>query len=218
MMDVKTIQTLLNKTKKRKFIQTYELIVNLTKNYDLKKTENRILDYIELPKGRGKKVRVCAIVGPELEKIAKEVFDEVLTRDELKELAENKRKAKEIARRNYHFVSQASMMIDLGKYLGKYLGPRDKMPNPKYGMIFPDNANKEFLEKLYLRMQNLVRVSIKKHLTFGIPVGTEAMKPEDVVENTKHVMNWLFNRIPGGKQSIDSIYLKLTMGPSIRIL
>jgi len=217
-MDVKTIQTLLNRTKKRNFVQTYELIVNLVKGYDLKKAENRIVDYLELPKGRGKKIRVCAIVGPELEKIAKDIFDEVLTRDDLKELAENKRKAKEISRRNYHFVSQASVMVDLGKYLGKYLGPRDKMPNPKYGMIFPDNSSKELLEKLYLRMQNLVRISIKKHLTFGIPVGTEAMSPADVVENIKYVTNWLFNRIPGGRQSIDSIYLKLTMGPSIRLL
>jgi len=91
------------------------------------------------------------------------------------------------------------------------------MPNPKYGMIFPDNANEQMLKALYDRLQKLVRVCVDKHLTFGIRLGSEEMSVEDVVENINHVLNWLFTKIPGGKQVIKSIYLKLTMGPSIRI-
>ena len=216
-MDVKTIQLVLEKSKKRRFPQTFELIVNLKPTYDLRKSENTVVDYVELPKGRGKKVRIAAIVGPELEKIAKEIFDEVLIRDNLKEFAQNKRKAKEFAKRNYHIVAQVSVMPDVGRYLGRYLGPRDKMPNPRYGMIFPDNANEQMLRALYDRLQKLVRVVIKKHITFGIPIGTENMDPKDVAENAKHVVNWLLNRIPGGRLSIRSIYLKLTMGPAVRI-
>jgi len=214
-MDTHTVQILLEKTKKRKFPQTFEIIVNLKPTYDLKKPENRVLEYIELPKGRGKPVRVGAVVGPELEKIAKSVFDEVLNKDELPEL--NKRKGKEFAKRNYHIVAQVSVMPLLGRYLGKYLGPRKKMPNPKYGMIFPDNASEQMLKSLYERLQKLVRVCVDKHLTFGIPVGTENMPIEDVIENINHVLNWIFTKIPGGKQNIKSIYLKLTMGPSVRI-
>ena len=214
-MDARTVQVLLEKTKKRNFVQTYELIVNLKSIYDLKKPENRIVDYVELPKGRGKKIRIGAVVGPELEKAAKSIFDEVITKDELPEIT--KRRGKEFAKRNYHIVAQVSVMPLLGRYLGKYLGPRKKMPNPKYGMIIPDNANEQMLQALYNKLQKLVRVCVDKHLTFGIPVGTESMPIEDVLENINHVLNWLYNRIPGGKQMIKSIYLKLTMGPSIKI-
>ncbi len=217
-VDVKTIQQLKETAKKRNFVQTYELIVNLQKNYDLRKPENRFVDYVELPKGRGKRIRIAAVVGPELEKVAKEIFDEVIVRDQLKEFAENKRKAKELAKRNYFFVAQATIMAELGRYLGRYLAPRDKMPNPKLGMIFPDNVDEKFLKTLYDRLQKYVRVSVKKHKTFGIPVGTEDMNPEDVAENVNHVLNWLFNRVPGGKQSIKSVYLKLTMSHAIRII
>jgi len=206
------------KSKPRKFKQTYELIVNLKKDYDVKKAENRVVDYYELPHGRGKKVKICAIVGQELEKTASKVFDYVITKDKLPEIASNKRLAKKIARTHYIFVAQSIVMADLGKYFGRYLGPRDKMPNPKYGMILPNNVSEDQLRDTYNHLQKLVRVFIKNHITFGVPIGTEDMEMEHVIENAEGFINWLFNRIPGGKQSIDSIYLKLTMGPAIRII
>jgi len=93
-MDVKSIQSLIEKSKKRRFKQTVELIINLKKEYDLNKSENRFTEYVELPKGRGKKIKIAAVVGPELEKPAKEVFDFVLVKDKIKEISENKREAK----------------------------------------------------------------------------------------------------------------------------
>lgn len=213
---INDIKKLLVQSKKRRFKQTVELIVNLSRNYDLKKSENRIVDYIELPNGRGKKNNICAIVGPELERDAREVFDYVINKDNLKNI--DKRTGKKLARRYYIFVGQASVMPDIGRYLGKYLGIFDKMPNPKYGMIIPDNSTKDHMKSMYDRLQRYVRVSIKKHLTFGIPIGTEDMSEKEIYENLETVLNWLYNRIPGGKQSIRSIYLKLTMSDSIKIL
>ncbi len=215
---VEAVAQVKEKSKKRRFIQTYELIINLRRDYDLRKTENRVIDYFELPHGRGKKIEICAVVGPELEKVASGIFDFVIVRDKLAEISGSKRLAKKIARRYYIFVAQAAVMPDLGRYLGRYLGPRDKMPNPRYGMIFPNSITEDQLRSLYERMQRLVRVSVKKHITFGVPIGTEDMDLKLVAENAKEFINWLFNRIPGGKQSIDSIYMKLTMGPSIRII
>ncbi|RIB35625.1 MAG: 50S ribosomal protein L1 [Candidatus Nanoclepta minutus] len=215
---VEAVTHVKEKSKKRRFTQTYELIINLKKDYDLKKAENRVVDYFELPHGRGKKVKICAIVAQELEKPASKVFDYVILRDKLPEIAGNKRLAKKIAKSYYIFVAQALVMPDIGKYLGKYLGPRDKMPNPKYGMIVPNNALEEQLRSTYDRLQKLVRVSIKNHLTFGVPIGTEEMDPKLVAENAREFLNWLFNRIPGGRQSIGSVYLKLTMSNSIRII
>ncbi|MGC9079674.1 MAG: 50S ribosomal protein L1 [Nanopusillaceae archaeon] len=215
-MDTKVIQELLEKSRKRRFIQTVELIVNLKKTYDLNKSENRFVEYIELPRGKGKKTKIAAVVGPELEKIAKEVFDGVITKDQLKDFGANKREAKKIANRYYIFVAQASVMADLGKFMGKYLSTRNKMPNPKFGMIFPDNITKEGLISIYNRMQKMVRIVVKNHYTFGIPIGTESMRPEELKENAEAVINYLFNKIQ--KDKIKSIYIKLTMSKSIRIL
>jgi len=217
-MDVQTIQSLIEKSKKRRFKQTVELIINLKKEYDLNKSENRFTEYIELPKGRGKKIKIAAIVGPELEKTAKKVFDFVLVKDKIKEIAENKREAKKLVRRYYIFVAQASTMMDVGRYLGKYLSTKNKMPNPKYGMIIPDNANQDFLRSIYNRLQNMVRVVVKNHKTIGIPIGTEDMKYEDILENANHVLEYFINRVPGNKNSIKSVYIKLTMSDSIRIM
>ncbi len=217
-MDRIVIERLLKESKKRKFTQTVELIINLKKTYDLKKNENKFLEYIELPKGRGKKNTIAAIVGPELEKLARDVFDYVITKDELKDIGQNKRKAKEIAKKYYIFVAQASTMIDLGKYMGKYLSTRGKMPNPKYGMVFPDNFTKDQLKSLYDKLQKYVRVEVKKHITFGIPIGTEKMKVEDLLENANYALNYIINRLPDGKNAIRSVYIKLTMSQAYRIL
>lgn len=214
---IEIIRKIKETSKKRRFVQTWDLIVNL-KNYDLRKPENRILDFFYLPKGRGKKIEICSIVGPELEKDAKEVFDFVILKDELPEISENKRYAKKIARRYEFFVAQADLMPLVGRYLGKYLGPRDKMPNPKINAIISPKVDKRFLKNLYDKLQNTVRVSIKKHITFGVPVGSENMKEEDVAENIIAFYEWLLGKLPLGKQNIDSIYLKLTMSEAYRIL
>ena len=217
-MDVKNIQSLIEKSKKRRFKQTVELIINLKKEYDLNKSENKFTEYVELPKGKGKKVKIAAVVGPELEKPAKEIFDFVLVKDKIKEIAENKRETKKLVRRYYIFVAQASTMADFGRYLGKYLSTKNKMPNPKYGMIIPDNANQDFLRSIYNRLQKMVRVVVKSHKTIGIPIGTEDMKYYDILENANHVLEYFINRVPGNKNSIKSVYIKLTMSDSIRIM
>lgn len=215
---INLIKQLEEKSKKRKFKQTYELIINLKKEYDLNKTENRILDYFELPHGKGKKNLICAIVGNELEKIARDIFDYVIVKDKLPEISSNKRLAKKIAKKYYIFVSQMSVMPDVGKYLGRYLGSRDKMPNPRFSMVFPDNFSEDQLRNLYNKMQKMVRVSIKKHLTFGVPVGNEDMEIEKINENIMAFLDWLYKRLPGGKSMIRSIYLKLTMSKAVKLL
>ena len=55
----------LKKEKKRNFKQTVDLIINL-KNLNLKKPEHQVEFFLELPKAKGKKTKVCALVGAEL--------------------------------------------------------------------------------------------------------------------------------------------------------
>ena len=67
--------------RKRKFKQSYDLIIAL-KNIDLKKTDNHMDIFAQVHYDRGKKVKVCALVGPELKEAAKSAVDTVVNIDE----------------------------------------------------------------------------------------------------------------------------------------
>ena len=90
------VQKALEGAKKRKFVETVELAINL-KDVDLSIPKNRITDDIILPNGRGRAVKICVIGGGELALKAKDVADLVITPEELGTLAGNKKQAQKIA-------------------------------------------------------------------------------------------------------------------------
>ena len=109
--------------KKRNFVETVELAINL-KDIDLSVPKNRITDDIILPYGRGKDVHVCVIGGGELALKAKGVADTVITPEELQTIADDKKQAKKIANKTDYFIAEAPLMAVVGKKLGTVLGPR----------------------------------------------------------------------------------------------
>ena len=80
-MDKNTILEAIKKirenSKKRKFSQSFDLIINL-KNINLKKAGDSVDMFLTLPFGRGKKVKVCALVDAQLAKQAKESCDKII--------------------------------------------------------------------------------------------------------------------------------------------
>ena len=92
------VQKALDSAKKRKFVETVELAINL-KDVDLSLPKNRIQEDIVLPKGRGKEVKIAVIGGGELALKAKDVADVVITPDELQAIADDKKQAKKRANR-----------------------------------------------------------------------------------------------------------------------
>lgn len=201
-------------SERKRFVQTFELAINL-RYIDPKKPENKIEDFVLLPRGRGKDVKVCAFVTNENFERAKKFFDLIIKKDDIEKIASDKRKCKKIAKNYDWFVAEAPVMGIVGKFFGKYLAPRGKLPNPKGRMIIPPNSNYEDVVK---RVKNTVRIKFdKRHPVIHIPVGTENMKNEDILENIKAVLNSLVNSLPNGWENIDAIYLKLTMGPSVRV-
>ena len=84
------------------------------------------------------------------------------------------------------------------------------MPKP-----IPPQANHE---QLIGRMRNTVRARTKNKITFHVPVGTDAMKKEDLTENVDAVIKKIEQTLERGKQNIDSIYIKTTMGKSVRVM
>lgn len=208
----KALLELKEKTPKRKFSQSIELIFNL-KGIDLKKTENQREFFVILPHPHGKKVSVCALVGPELKDAAK-ACDKVIITDEFMQYAESKKEAKKIAKDHDFFIAQGEIMAKVAAAFGKALGPRGKMPNPKADCII---TAKTALKPLYEKLQKTAKVSLKKAAIIQAMVGTEQTPEEQLLENIQSFYNQVVHAMPQEGDNIRSVFLKMTMGPVVKV-
>ena len=117
-------------SKKRKFSQTVDLIINL-KDIDLKKPENRINELMEFPHSPKPKVKVTVFASGDLGfRAEKAGADKILGRPDIERLANDKKGAKKLTDDTDFFLAETSLMATVGKILGQILGPRGKMPTP----------------------------------------------------------------------------------------
>lgn len=193
----------------RNFTQSFDLSVGV-KNLDLSDPENRINKEISLPHGTGKTQKVAIFAEGELaERARKAGADRVFSRDELKDLGEDKSRAKKVAEEYSSFLAQADLMPDVGKELGPVLGPRGKMPKAVPPTEDPsDSINAS---------RSTVRVSIRENPVANLPVGKEGMSAEEIAENVERVLDFLVSNLPKGPKQIQSVTLKTTMGKPISI-
>ena len=105
-------------------------------------------------------------------------------------------------------------MPEVAKVFGKVLGPRGKMPNPKAGQILPPKGE---IKPIVERQQYYVRLKTGTQPVIHVPVGNEKMKDEEVAKNIERVIDALSEKFPQGVKNIKSVYLKLTMGKSVKI-
>jgi len=195
------IKELREKTGKRNFSQSFDLIISL-KEYDMKKPENKFTDDVVLPHGKGRDSSVVVFADN-----IKEPGTEVFTTEQVNELAKNKRKAKKLVSNTDFFLAEAKLMPVVGKVLGQYVGPRGKLPKIITGDI-------KTLVKSYKKS---VRIRVKDAPVIQTIIGKEDMKDEEVIENVEAVMNFLKTRLPKGKNNIGKIMMKLTMSKPIKI-
>ncbi|MBU1158340.1 MAG: 50S ribosomal protein L1 [Candidatus Thermoplasmatota archaeon] len=206
---IEIMKKLQAESKKRNFIESVELAVNL-KDIDLSNPKNRIQEEIMLPHGRGREIKVGVFGGSEMAVKAKGIADAIVQPEEIEEIAKDKTKAKKFARTNDFFVAEAPLMPTIGKRLGVILAPRGKMPKP----IPPGSDPKSIIEKL--KVSVTVRTKDKK--TFHLPIGTKEMTPEQLAENLDAVIKRLTSKLERGKMNIRSAYVKTTMGPSFKVI
>ena len=204
------IKKLKEVSKKRNFRQSYEISIAL-KDIDLKKPEEKVSTFVVLPKGRGKKIKICAFVDKDVLAKAREVCDKVILKDEFKKL--NKKEIRRLVR-DYSFIAEASIMMDLAKTIGKFLAQKRKMPNPKTGGVFPPNAD---IKSIVNKIKNTVKLEAKKQPVINAPIGFEDQSEEDVAENAYAVYNAVLKALPRGKQQIKKVYVKLTMSKPILV-
>ncbi len=198
----------LSKAGERKFSETVELSVNL-KDLDLTVPKNRIEDEIALPNGRGRSVKVAVFGSPELCQKIKSVADVVVATNELDEFAKDKKSAKKAVNQIDFFLAEAPLMPTIGKRLGVVLGPRGKMPRPVAPGSDPTN--------LVNALKRSIRIRSKGNRTFHAAVGTRGMKPEQIAQNIDAVLTRIVGKLERGRTNIESVYVKTTMGPAVRL-
>ena len=205
---VEVVTEALSKATERKFSETVELAVNL-KDLDLTVPKNRLEDEVPLPKGRGKTVKVAVFGSPELCQKMRGVADLVVPANELDEFAKDKKHVKKVVSDVDFFLAEAPLMPTIGKRLGVVLGPRGKMPRPVPPGSDPTN--------LVNALKRSIRIRSKGNRTFHAPVGTRSMKPEEIAQNVDAVLARIVGKLERGRTNIESVYVKTTMGPAVRL-
>ena len=204
--DTEEAMDLCCKTAKAKFDETVELHVRL--GVDSRHADQQVRGAIVLPHGTGKNVRVIAICKGDAAKAAEAAGAMMVGDSDL------------IAKiQNEGFidfdvlVTTPDMMGQVGR-LGKILGPRGLMPNPKAGTVTPDIGRAVTEAKA-----GKIEYRLDKQNIIHVPVGKASFGPEKLSENMKAVMGAIVKAKPAAAkgQYIKSVTVATTMGPGIRL-
>tara|TARA_B100000886_G_scaffold153708_1_gene104633 strand:- start:332 stop:1015 length:684 start_codon:yes stop_codon:yes gene_type:complete len=192
------------KTSTTKFNETIDICLNL--NIDPKNGEQNVRGKMKLPKGLGKKITVCVFAGEDKQQEAKDAGADIVGSDDLIQKVES----------GYtdfdRCISTPEMMSKVGK-LGKVLGPRNLMPNPKLGSV--TNEIKKAVEDAkageieYKNSDTLVQAGIAK----------ADFDKTEIVNNIKFFIETISKERPSGVKGdfIKKIFISPTMGPGINV-
>lgn len=188
-----------------KFDQSVDVAVKL--GVDPRKADQNIRGSVVLPKGTGKKFRVLVFAKGEKENEAKEAGAEFVGGDELvKKIQDGWMEFDRV-------VATPDMMGTVGK-LGKVLGPRGLMPNPKTGTVTFDV--KEAIQQI---QAGKVDFRVDKAGNVHASVGKASFPVEDLAENFKEFMNTLVRMKPSTAKGVyvRGVSLSTTMGPGVKV-
>ncbi len=193
-------------TAKAKFDETVELHVRL--GVDSRHADQQVRGAVVLPNGTGKSVRVIAIAKGDAAKAAEEAGAMMVGDADLVAKIQNEGFIDFDV-----LVTTPDMMGQVGR-LGKILGPRGLMPNPKAGTVTPDvgRAVRE-------AMAGKIEYRLDKQNIIHVPIGKASFGPEKLGENLKTVMDAIVKAKPAAAkgQYIRSATIASTMGPGIRL-
>jgi len=188
-----------------KFDETVEVAVRL--GVDPKHADQMVRGTVVLPHGLGKTKRVLVIAGGEKQKEAQEAGADVVGGDELVEKIQGGFMEFDAV------VATPDMMRSVGK-LGKVLGPRGLMPNPKTGTVTAD------ITKAVREIKaGKVEFRVDKTGIVHAPVGKISFAPDSLVANTHALVDSIVKAKPSAAKGkyLKSVTLSSTMGPGIRI-
>jgi large subunit ribosomal protein L1 len=194
------------KTSKAKFDETIELAVRL--GVDPRHADQQVRGAVVLPHGTGKQVKVLVFAKGEKVKEAEAAGAEYVGADEL---------AEKIQKENWFdfdvVVATPDMMGVVGR-LGRVLGPKGLMPNPKSGTVTFD------LTKAVAEIKaGKVEYRVDKTSIIHVPIGKASFGAEKLAENYRVLAEAIIKAKPAAAkgQYIRSVSVSSTMGPGVKI-
>ncbi len=194
-------------TAKSKFDETLELHVKL--GIDPRHADQQVRGVVVLPNGTGRTVRVLAICkGAKVEEAQAAGADFVGAEEMVQKIQTENWFDYDV------IVTTPDMMGVIGR-LGKLLGPKGLMPNPKSGTVTMDLAR-----AIHDIKAGKVEYRVDKQAICHVPFGKVSFGQEKLVENYNTIMEALLKAKPAAAKGVyfRSIYIAATMGPGIKVV
>lgn len=188
-----------------KFDSSVDIDVRL--GVDPRKADQMVRGVVTLPHGTGKEVRVLVLCTPDKENDAKEAGADYVGLDEYIQKIEQGWTDVDV------IITMPSVMAKVGR-LGKILGPRGLMPNPKSGTVTTD-VGKAVQEV----KAGKIDFRVDKGGIVHTSIGKVSFDPDKLAQNAQEVINTLVRLKPSSAKGtyVRSIYLSSTMSPSVSI-
>ena len=188
-----------------KFDASVDIDVRL--GVDPRKANQMVRGVVSLPNGTGKVTRVLALVGPDQETAAKEAGADFIGLDEYVEKIKGGWTDFDV------MITQPQYMGKIGA-LGRILGPRGLMPNPKSGTVTPDVAKAVKEVK-----QGKIDFKVDKFGIVHTSIGKVSFTPEAIAQNANEFIQTIIKLKPAASKGtyIKSVYLSSTMSKGIKI-
>ena len=188
-----------------KFDASVDIDVRL--GVDPRKANQMVRGVVSLPHGTGKEVRVLALVTPDKEQEAKDAGADYVGLDEFIEKIKGGWTDVDV------IITMPPVMGKVGQ-LGRILGPRGLMPNPKSGTVTMDIGKAVGEVK-----QGKIDFKVDKFGIVHTSIGKVSFAPEKIKENAIEFMNTIIKLKPVAAKGtyVKSIYLSSTMSPGIQV-
>ena len=188
-----------------KFDASFDIDVRL--GVDPRKANQMVRGVVTLPHGTGKVVRVLALCNPDQEAAAKAGGADYVGLDEYLEKIKGGWTDVDV------IITQPQIMGKLGP-LGRILGPRGLMPNPKSGTVTPDIA--KAVEEV---KKGKIDFRVDKNGIVHSSIGKVSFTAEQMADNVKEFIGTLIKLKPAAAKGtyIKSVYLSSTMSPGIKV-
>ncbi|MES2730294.1 MAG: 50S ribosomal protein L1 [Bacteroidota bacterium] len=188
-----------------KFDSSVDIDVRL--GVDPRKADQMVRGVVALPHGTGKDVKVLVLCTPDKEAEAKAAGADFVGLDEYIQKIEQGWTDIDV------IITMPTVMAKVGK-LGRVLGPRGLMPNPKSGTVTQDvgKAVKEV-------KAGKIDFKVDKFGIIHTSIGKVSFSPEKLAENAQEVLNTLMKLKPSSAKGtyVKTVYLSSTMSPSVNI-